>query len=1580
MSVTRRRFSLSDRQQALFEQLLRQQGVAHASRQQIKPRAGHVRAPLSFSQQRLWFQEHLQAGNPAYAIARAFHIRGQLCVPVLARSLQELVRRHEVLRTSFPTLGGQAEQVIHASLPLALPVIDLRAVSGPAQASLLHHLLTQMAIQPFDLASAPLLRATLVRCEDEESVLLLHLHHIVADAWSLGIVYRELSVLYTAFLQGQPSPLPALPLQYADYALWQQEQMQGERLATELAYWQGQLAGAPTVLTLPTDRPRAQTQSAVGAQTTRWLPAGLLHQLQELARREECTLFMVLLTAFSLLLSRYSGQEEVVVGSPIAGRTQTETEPLIGCFVNTLALRADLRGNPSVRQALARVREATLGAYAHQEVPFEKLVDVLQVARTMSYNPLFQALLALQNVSAPDLAFANLQMSTLELGLQTSKFDLALYAQESEQDLELTVVYSSALFDAATIARMLEHLCVLLEGMVGAADQRVRELPLLTPSERRCLVSCNSGEQAIFDEDCCLQTLFAAQVARCPDAVALVYEEQRYTYRALERWANQLAHVLRRRGVGPDVPVGLYLERSALMIIALLGVLKAGGAYVPLDPDLPASRLALVAEDAGLPLCVTSEPLARTCTAVTVPLLCLESAWEHLSQEAGYPPEDGAQASNLAYIIYTSGSTGTPRGVAVEHRQIVHYLRAIQQRLHLRTPASFALVSTMAADLGHTVLFPALCGGGCLHLIARDRVTAPAALAEIFRREHIDCLKIVPSHLAALLSAEQPQDLLPRQQLVLGGEAARPAWFASLQSLSPGCRIMNHYGPTETTVGALACQFDELPDGLTSATVPLGRPLPGTTVCILDAYLQPVPIGVPGELYIGGTGVARGYLKRPELTAERFLPHPTQAGARLYRSGDRARYLPDGRIEFLGRVDLQIKLRGFRIEPGEIESVLEQHPQVRQAVVQACEQASGSKTLVAYLIWRQEPGEVAAVRAFLKERLPDYMLPASFLTLERLPLTPNGKVDRQALPAGQQQPPPASQPAPRRPQTEVEQQLAAIWADVLHLSHVGIHDNFFELGGDSILSILIISRARRAGLQITPRQMFQCQTIAELAEAIDGGSKICAEQAAVTGPVPLTPIQHWLFAQHLPAVHHRNQSMLLQARERLDPACLQRTFASLLAHHDALRLRFRQSAQGWEQYEAALPTDDEVPFAVVDLTGAAAGEQLGLLEQIACAAQSSLDLEHGPLLRAILFQLSPHRPDRLLVLIHHLAVDGVSWRILLEDLQTLYRQGRQGQAPALPARTTSFQYWATRLQAYARTQAVQEELACWRALGAREVTAIPLDEVRGPNIVASERVVTVELDQQATRSLLQELPAIYQARINDLLLGALATTLARWTGGRSFLFALEGHGREDLFDDVDLSRTVGWFTSLLPVVLEVRDPSRPAEVVDAARQQRPAHHGIGYGLLRFLGDRAVQDQVDVLAGAQVNFNYLGQFDQSFQDSSLLGLPEESVSPGPDSCPQGLRPYLLEVTGSVTGGRLVMHWMYSEHLHRQATIAWLAALYLVVLQELIARARPGEAREHTASDFALAGLDDAAFATLASLLDDDDTASERELLA
>jgi amino acid adenylation domain-containing protein/non-ribosomal peptide synthase protein (TIGR01720 family) len=1569
--ITRKRFALSERQQALFEELLRQQGVASAPAEQITPRSGSGELPLAFSQQRLWFLEQLQPGNPAYAIARAFCIHGQVSLPALGQSLQELVRRHEVLRTTFVTVEGRAAQVIHPTLHLALPVIDLRQVEAGARADLVHQLLVQQACQPFDLARGPLLRALLLRTQAQEAVLLLQMHHIVSDAWSLGIVYRELSQLYTALRQGQPSPLPALPIQYADYALWQHERLQGQRLQGELAYWKDQLAGAPTVLELPTDRPRKQTPGVTGGLQTRWLSARQLRQLKALGQREECTLYMVLLTAFSLLLSRYSGQEEVVVGSPIAGRTQAETEALIGFFVNTLALRADLRGNPSLRQALARVRQATLGAYAHQELPFEKLVDALQLARTTSHNPLFQALLTLQNVSAPDLAFADLRLTPLELGLETTRFDLALYAQESDQGLELTAVYSTDLFDAPTISRLLEHLCVLLDGMVADPQQRIREMPLLTPQEyERCLLTWQSNESLPAQQDC-LHTLFAAQVARCPDAVAVVCEEHCLTYRALDLLANRLAHALRRQGVGPEVAVGLYMERSLLMICALLAVLKAGGAYVPLDPDTPAERLAFLVEDAGLPLLLTTEQQEQACAALRVPIVCLDRAWATLARDASLPqspPPDTAQAGNLAYIIYTSGSTGRPKGVAVEHRQIVHYLHGITARLQVRPQASFALVSTMAADLGHSVLFPALCGGGCLHIITRERAKAPEELADYFRRQAIDCLKIVPSHLAALLSGAHPQDVLPRQQLVLGGEAAPPAWFASLQSLNPACRILNHYGPTETTVGALTCQLEA--GEHMGASVPLGRPLPGVCAYVLDAYLQPLPVGVPGELFIAGQGVTRGYLGRPELTAERFLPAPTGCpGARLYRSGDRARYLPDGRIEFLGRGDQQIKIRGFRIEPGEIASVLEQHPQVRQAVVVAREQASGSQALVAYLTWRQAAGEIAELRAYLQERLPAALVPTGIVALERLPLTPNGKIDRNALPAaGPSQT--ASRPPAHQACSEVEQRLAAVWAQVLHLPQVGIHENFFELGGDSILSILIIARARKAGLQITPRQMFQCQTIAELAAAIAGGSVSRAEQGMVTGRVPLTPIQHWLFAQQLPAVHHRNQSMVLEMRERPDPAHLARACGHLLRHHDALRLRFRENEHGWEQSEASVEESGESPLCVIDLAAVPAHAQLAALEQIAATAQTSLDLAHGPLLRMVLFQLAPHRPDRLLLLIHHLAVDGVSWRILLEDLQTLYSQLQQGRAVSLPAKTTSLQSWATRLMAYARTQAAEEELACWRSLCARDRAGVPLDEVRGENTVASEQVVTLALERQATRSLLQQLPVCYHAQINDLLLAALAITCARWTSGTSLLVALEGHGREDLFADVDLSRTVGWFTSLVPVVLPLGDPSRPAEVVDAVRQEllRPPHHGIGYGILRYLGAPQIQEQVSALGQAQVNFNYLGQFDQSFEADSLFGLPEESVSPGPDACPAGRRAYVLEITASVSGGQLAVNWIYSEHLHRRATIERLARTYLDVLQELIAHALAGDAREQSAADFALAGLDDTAFATLATLLD------------
>jgi amino acid adenylation domain-containing protein/FkbM family methyltransferase len=907
--------------------------------------------PLSFAQQRLWFLDQLDPGTTVYNVPGAFRLRGPLNVSVLEQCFNEIIRRHATLRTTFSIVGGEPAQVVAPSLAISLPVEDLTGRSEGEREETAQRRASEEAQKPFDLARGPLLRVSLLRLGLHDHVLLLTLHHIVADGWSMGVLYRELSAFYLAFIQGKPPPLPEVPIQYADFGVWQKEWLRGEELERQLAYWRKQLEGLST-LQLPTDRPRPAVQSYRGASQSIILSQELAHGLKALSYSEGVTLFMTLLAAFQTLLHRYTGSEDIAVGSPIAGRNRQELEGLIGFFVNTLVMRADLSSKPTFRELLSRVSQNALAAYEYQDLPFEKLVEELQPERSLSHSPLFQVAFAYQNAPTHPLEFPGVTVSLVETSVKTAKFDLHLSIAPADQGLRATIYYATDLYDGATMARLLGHYRSLLEAVVANPERRVPDLLLLTEAEaHRLLVEWNHTERE-YPRDKHLHGWFEEQAEKTPAAVAVVFEEQQLTYMELNQRANQLARYLMKSGVRPEVLVGICMERSVEMVVGLLGILKAGGAYVPMDPEYPKLRLSLMLDDAHAPVLLTQEQLIGKLPAHNASVICLDRDWGEISRESQDNPKSSTTSENLAYVIYTSGSTGKPKGVAVEHRQLLNYLCSIQDRLPLKAQNSFATVSTIAADLGNTVIFSSLCTGGSLHVISKERVGDGEMIADYFSRHTIDCLKIVPSHLAALQAASHPDGIMPRRLLILGGEASHAEWVQSLRALAPNCQIFNHYGPTETTIGVMSYAVDQAPLPIDVVELPLGRPIGNVQVYLLDQNLRPVPDGMAGELYIAGDCVTRGYLNRPDLTAEKFIPNPfsSEPGARLYRTGDLARYLPDTNVEFLGRTDHQVKIRGYRIELGEIEDVLRRHPHIRKAAVVAREAADGQKQLAAYVV------------------------------------------------------------------------------------------------------------------------------------------------------------------------------------------------------------------------------------------------------------------------------------------------------------------------------------------------------------------------------------------------------------------------------------------------------------------------------------------------------------------------------------------------------------------------------------------------------------------------------------------------------
>ncbi|RYZ36779.1 MAG: non-ribosomal peptide synthetase, partial [Myxococcaceae bacterium] len=910
--------------------------------------------------------------------------------------------------------------------------------------------------------------------------LLLTLHHIVSDGWSMGVLVRELAALYEAFSAGRSSPLTELPVQYADYSVWQRAWLQGEALEAQRSWWRHQLAGAPSLLELPTDRLRPATRTYRGAMRTVSLSRGLSESLRALGRREGVTPFMLLLAAFQVLLSRYSGQEDISVGSPIAGRRMAELEGLIGFFVNTLVLRSRLPGEFSFLEVLARVKETTLGAFAHQDIPFEKLVEELAPERSLGHSPLFQVMFALQNIPTGEFQLPGITLRQEQQESTTTKFDFSLALAEGPEGFGGSLTYSTDLFDATTVARMMRHFQVLLEAITTRPDTALRDLPLLTGEEcHQVLKAWNQTAEAVPSG--CIHSLFEAQTKRRPSTVAVVADGRQLTYAELDARANGVARQLHARGVGPEVLVGLYVERTVESVVGMLGILKAGGGYVPMDTSFPTERVKAIVGDARLRLVVTQKAFAEDLAGLGCQTLFVEDASADTTRV-----ESGVQGGNAAYAIFTSGSTGRPKGVVVEHRQLANYVETIRGRLKLVEGMSFASVTTLAADLGHTAVFPMLCGGGTLHLIAKDVASDAEALGAYMQAHRVEGLKVVPSHLRALLSGTNAKQVLPLKRLVVGGEASDRALVETVQRLAPECAVFNHYGPTETTVGVLTNGLEGVWEEGTT-TLALGRPIGNARMYVLDASGRPVPRGVAGELYVGGAAVTRGYVGRPELTAERYVPDAfsEEAGARLYRTGDRVRQREDGKLEFLGRFDSQVKLRGFRIEPGEIEAVLKQAPGIRQAAVLVREDVPAHPHLVAYLVPTADalPSQ-EALRAFLKTKLPEYMLPTAFLALERLPLTLNGKLDRRALPA-----PEASRGELEQafilPRDALELEVARAFEEVLEVHPIGVRSHFFELGGHSLLAVRLLAvLARRTQKRVPLGVLFQAPTVERLATAL----------------------------------------------------------------------------------------------------------------------------------------------------------------------------------------------------------------------------------------------------------------------------------------------------------------------------------------------------------------------------------------------------------------------------------------------------------------------------------------------------------------
>jgi len=1497
---------------------------------------------LSPQQRRLWLLR--QSERSALCAVR---IDGELNVEALRHAIREVVSQQESLRTTFKLLPGMTipVQVISDRPDVAFSMHDLRQFDVEEQDSRIKALLVNAAERKVDYEQVPIQCHLIARSANKHE-LLISLPVPCADAPSLMCLVRQMAQAYTASIQPE-KPLHIEAMQYADFAEWQNELLEAEG-GFAAQYWRQQAFSELDAQKLSCEKRIASEEIFEPAAVPFEISAAAGEQIKAISCRNAASTSSFALACWQLLLSRLTGYSNIVVGVAFDGRKFPELKDAIGPFSKFLPLRNDLPVGLSFEKLLQQASEQQREAGRWQEYfAWDASTSGEEV------TPCFFPFCFEYRQHAKTYRTSNVEFSVYQNEAFIDRFKLNFVFAECEDRFSASLQFDASLFSIDDVQRLADQLKSLIEDASSRPGTTLSDLEFLSETERQLVVSGFNDTQRSYSIGHSVCLLFEEQVVLRPDAVAVVCEGKQLTYGELNARANQLAHHLLRLGVGPDVAVGLCLNRSVELIVALLGILKAGGAYVPLDPSAPPSRRQMILEDAGVRLLVSSTEWAERLHAPLETVVCLDGDGEFIARRSTDNPRAGVAAENLAYVIFTSGSTGRPKGVAVEHRQLLNYIHAIWETLGLVPGSSFASVSTIAADLGNTAVFPALCKGGTLHLLAEERSTDPHGMAAYFDRHPIDCLKIVPTHLSALLAASPAADLLPHQRLVLGGEACPWSLVEQIASLAPACVVLNHYGPTEATVGAVTNRLNAEESPRTTETVPLGRPLANMQAYILDGQLRPAPVGVPGELHLGGAGLARGYIGRADATAEKFIPNPfSNGGERLYKTGDQARYLNDGRIEFLGRVDDQVKIRGYRIEPREIQIALLECEEVAESVVVAREDPPGDRRLVAYVVTQKHKKSSASeLRAFLNGRLPEYMIPSTFVFLDRLPLTPNGKLDRRALPSPDHSRP-DSDKVFTAPRTAVEEMLAEIWSSVLAVDRVGVHDNFFDLGGDSILSIQIIARANQAGLGLSPRQLFQHQTVSELA-VVAGTPAQVADQGTVTGRVPLTPVQARFFELNQPELHHYNQAMLLEVHGSAAPTLLAKAIKGLLLQHDVLRTRFRPNADGWQAM--ITPPDDFMPFETIDLSRLAETEQSEALAAHALRLHTTLNLQDGPLMRVALFDRGAQRNAYVLIVIHHLVVDGVSWRILLEDLQTLYQQLSGGEKLSLPAKTTSFKAWAERLIEHARSAALRNELSHWLALSNQTPAPLPQDR-RGANTVAEARTVSVSLNADETRALLQDVPVAYRTQINEVLLTALVRAFARWTGSQSLLLDLEGHGREEILDGVNLSRTIGWFTTIFPVVLDCRNAQSAIEALQTVKEQLRAipNRGIGYGLLRYAsGDRLVAQKLQSLPQAKVRFNYLGQVDRVLLDSSMFSLASQSS--GPPQSSNAERAYLINIIAVVSGAKLRLDWTFSKRIHHKETVTQLAHSFVDELRNLITASRTSANINYSPSDFPSAEL-------------------------
>lgn len=1485
--------------------------------------------PTSFSQQRLWFLDQMDSGSVHYNIPVAIHVEGNFSVEIAQQAFNQVVARHEPLRTVFKTdESGQAVQIINEQVKIKFQFHDVSSAPERDQKNCIDRLINQDRHTSFDLTTDAMLRAGYIKISDTHGVLMINIHHIASDGWSTRLVIKEFSALYQDMYENKVSTLPPLEICYSDYAYWQRDWFSKNLLETQLNYWKQQLAGLPEVHNLPLAQERPQFQSFTGANHHFFVDDDVHNGLIEYANSEEITLFMLLHSVFALVLSRHSSDSDIVIGTPIANRHQKELESIVGFFANTIVLRVDCSSTQGLKEYLAKVKHINLEAQTYQETPFEYLVDQLQPLRSTSYSPLFQIMFSMDTNDSVALTLPEVSLKVLEATEVTSKYELTLNVTQMRNGLAFNLEYNTDLFESEKIIRIGEHINELLLNLLSLAskpDVSLDEVTTLSQQEQNYLIKeLNQNDvQSEPNIEASIHQLFSHQALISPDHTALECNGKYLSYRELDLRSNQLANYLIQQGVTRDTLVGVCLERSVEMIIGLLGILKSGAAYVPLDSTYPANRLAYMIQDSGMKWVLTQGNIEVLPDSNSIQYILIDDSqvWQSTTQSHSKIVIEEFHPQTLAYVIYTSGSTGQPKGVMIEHASMSKHVQSMKHYLQLTTKDNVLQFASMSFDTFVEQTFAALIAGSCLHL-RDDKIWSNEDFYQYCHKHQISVTDLSPAYLMELLRESESSNHYWKQtsirELVVGGESLLTSILTRWQQLelADRCRLINAYGPTEATITSSISLIDvNLP------IVPIGKAFGGRQLFVLDENQKLVPFGAIGELYIGGEYLARGYLNNSLLTEERFIQCKFygENSIRLYRTGDRVKYLSDGQLTFLGRMDEQIKIRGFRIEPEEIEQQISQLTSVNSAIVKVINQDDKHR-LAAYLILKgnneasfDTTQDLEDIKSSLAKVLPEYMLPSSYIVMTAFPVLPNGKIDKKALPA------PVFRTNEKKYQaakSDIEKTLVLIWADLLNIepSKIGVDDNFFSLGGDSILSIQLVSKARQTGIILSIKDIFEFQSIRQLAVKVKSNKKVDAPQQAIVGSMTLLPIQYEFFEDEVD-LHHFNQAVLLTASDLLTPNKLKSIVYALVRRHDALRLQFNKVGNSWQAHHCDI--NDNLISAAIE-HHVLPGHDFSLLTPLAQSAQQSLSFDTGFLFKALLFT-NELNESRVLLIVHHLVVDGVSWRILLNDFDKLCQSSLQGEELSLAEKTSSFSQWSSFLQDYRSSDALQAERSYWLNALATDLTSINI-----PKVVDSAKTqggfksepsnCSFELSTKMTKLLVGSQSTLSaHAKTHELILASVLLGFQQWSGQTEVQVDLEGHGREPLTDKLDLTQTLGWFTSIYPLRLKVIDNQLGKVISDVVSAYRNIpNNGIGFGILKYLNR---DSDFDNLPQSSILFNYLGQFDQMVQGMGCLSMSKENM--GQTMSAKRKQTHELIINSLISSGCLKFNLgfnlnQYSEH--------------------------------------------------------------------